>query len=316
MKPDLPSLFECLDSKNCTSIDCRTLNALGIIPDTMPFLKQATTPSSITCPGCEKYCPAMRLNRDDNGTYIICDKPQQYGKIFLDNEDLQTWRLDLDGLAGFLSTILSNGNITEIVSGRIYDLGTFSGHALYLVKGIMWQDAQDISNQIYKGSSVFVTLSPPPEWLKSPSLRIAQLLAFNNDVITVSKERLAAILPGRVLSDNGTENIEIYRQDRSKGGKQRHKKTTSIKNNVIRPMFIEKRRKTPNGSVSFITSRIIGDINAIYELNEDNAKVKSFMVEYGIKKFTDIQSTIEYLKNKTDGGQIQNWCYKISKGKL
>ncbi len=189
MKPDFPSLFECLDSEACTSLDNNILNALGVSPDKLPFLKLATTPTHITCPGCEEYCPNMPVTKGSEEAYVMCDKPAQYGKVFVDKEDIQHWRLDLPGLAKFLSDSLDIGNITEIFAGRLYDLGVYSGHALFLVKGIMWQDAQELCKRITKGKHIFITLSQPPASLESLSMWIVPLLMANNDIVSVSKPR-------------------------------------------------------------------------------------------------------------------------------
>lgn len=309
MTPDFSSLFECLDSKNCTSIDVKILNALGILPDKLPFLKLTTTPTNITCSGCEEYCHNMPVQRDGSQAYIVCDKVQQYGKIILKNEDLQNWRLDLSELARFISSVLHKGNVTEIVSQRIYDLGVIGGKTLFLVKGINWHDAKELlkDKRILIGNAVFITLSTPPEWLQSPSLWIGQLLVANDSGVTVDRERLASIIPNIKFSEEMLIE-DRYRQEKSKGGKKRHNKTNIIKNNIIRPLF---------KNITLIKGNTISQrANKIHELlaslsESSEGQVIDFATKYDLDKAYLKQSIPYFSEDKQE--QVYKWCRDIKK---
>jgi hypothetical protein len=312
MISDLSSLFECLDSKNCTSIDVKILNALGILPDKLPFLKLTTTPTNITCSGCEEYCHNMPVHKDGSQAYIVCDKVQQYGKIILKNEYLQNWRLDLSELARFISSVLDKGNITELVSQRIYDLGVIGGKTLFLVKGIAWHDAQEVlkDRRILIGNAVFITLSPAPEWLENPSLWIGQLLVANDSEVVVDRERLASIIPNITLS--GSIIIEDrYRQERSKGGKQRHNKTNIIKNNIIRPL-LENRKFTKGITTRQQAKKIHEHLTRLNEWGE--GQIIDFATKYDLDE-TLLKQSIPYFSEDKEE-QVYKWCLAVKKENL
>lgn len=107
-----------------------------------------------------------------------------------------------------------------------------------------------------------------------------------------------------------------YKDEKSKGGLNRHKNTNVIKLNVVKPIFMAKRQVSPKRKVSEIYSSIIKELNAIEGLDSEDGKVKKFMDTYSFNSFEEISLTEQYLKEHNDGGQIQEWCYQISQGKL
>lgn len=202
MNNSLAQLFESFDSKNCNAIGNSTMNDLGVQADVLPFLKITTTPTHITCPGCEESCHAMPVRKLSGENIIWCDKPQNLGTIRLSKEDLESWRLDLSVAADLLVTQLSLNNATCLIDNRVYDLGIFEGRALILMRGADWPDALDLfkDKRIYNENPLFITLSPPPESLSFPAIWLGQLLHIDgNGMITVDKERLYNVLGSRTV---------------------------------------------------------------------------------------------------------------------
>lgn len=118
----------------------------------------------------------------------------------------------------------------------------------------------------------------------------------------------------------GFEGVDLaddhYKDEKSRGGINRHKNTNIIKNNIIKPIFLAKRQGGPKRRISEISSSIIKELNSIEGLDSQNKKTKKFMETYSFNDFEEIELTAQYLKEHNDGGQIQEWCYQISQGKL
>lgn len=100
-------------------------------------------------------------------------------------------------------------------------------------------------------------------------------------------------------------------QKRKDGGNKRHKNTTIIKTEVIKPMFLYKQKTKESTNVSEIANSVINELNQL-EYSENSTKIQKFMNKYSINNHQSIQKTINYLKDKSDGGQIAKWCYQLS----
>jgi hypothetical protein len=107
------------------------------------------------------------------------------------------------------------------------------------------------------------------------------------------------------------EDINRFKRDRKKGAKTKHKKTDNIKYHVIKHMFINKRQENRKRKVSEIANAIIYELN-----NLQNHNIKDFAKKYSINKIDYVAQALEYLESKQDGGQIPEWCYQVSQGKL
>jgi hypothetical protein len=76
-------------------------------------------------------------------------------------------------------------------------------------------------------------------------------------------------------------------------------------------MFINKRQENRKRKVSEIANAIIYELN-----NLQNHNIKDFAKKYSINKIDYVAQALEYLESKQDGGQIPEWCYQVSQGKL
>ena len=65
--------------------------------------------SSVVCPGCEQAC-LMPFEVHETGagisTFVVCDKPQDLGRIPIDGSRLDRWSINLETIAKCLSSLL------------------------------------------------------------------------------------------------------------------------------------------------------------------------------------------------------------------
>jgi hypothetical protein len=95
------------------------------------------------------------------------------------------------------------------------------------------------------------------------------------------------------------------------GADIKNEKTNNIKLYVIKPIFLTKRQENKNRKVSEIKNSIIKELQ-----NLDKSKFNQFSQKYSIDQILHLEQTLEYLNEKQGGGQIEEWCYQISQGKL
>jgi hypothetical protein len=124
-----------------------------------------------------------------------------------------------------------------------------------------------------------------------------------------------------ILNQNTKEQTEVkketinkeplHKEIAKKGGIERHKTTNTIKNEIIKPMFlfiqkdgISKGRKY---NVSEIANKIVNQLNEYTQ--------EKLIQMYQFKDKTTLEKAIKYCKEKA-GGEIDNWCYKINKKEL
>ncbi len=204
MKESLISLLGPLDNEHQNAIGGYIFQSADIDPTKLSFFTIATTPTHTSCNQCEEMCHSLPLLKN-RGEYSIWCEPRSYGRIIIDKEYIQQWRLDLKLLAQFISSSLGNGDVTPVVNGRVYDLGSYAGHTLILMKGITWADAQEIckDRRICNVLPLLITIAPPPAWLEHPAIWLGQLLTDIDGVLGVDKERLKTALPDKTpQSDN------------------------------------------------------------------------------------------------------------------
>lgn len=96
-----------------------------------------------------------------------------------------------------------------------------------------------------------------------------------------------------------------------KGADIKNEKTNNIKLYVIKPIFLLKKQENKRRKVSEIKNSIIKELQ-----NLDKSKFNDFSKKYSISEILYLEQTLEYLDEKQDGGQIEEWCYQISQGKF
>lgn len=159
--------------------------------------------------------------------------------------------------------------------------------------------------KLFEVSVAMQKMQKDKKWSEAPDFEIPNF-EFDIDELKFSDELLAF------------EGIELCNaaELQSKGGKSRHSKTTLIKTEVIKPMFLHRRKSGGTTKVSEISNAIIQELNALEGHNDNSLKVLSFMNKYAINDYKYIEKTIDYLRKNNDGGQIPKWCYQASKGKI
>jgi hypothetical protein len=96
-----------------------------------------------------------------------------------------------------------------------------------------------------------------------------------------------------------------------KGADIKNEKTNNIKLYVIKPIFLSKKQENKNRKVSEIKNSIIKELQ-----NLNKSQFGNFSKKYSITESLYLEQTLEYLNEKQDGGQIEEWCYQISQGKF
>jgi hypothetical protein len=130
--------------------------------------------------------------RHNGQASIWCDKPQAYGIIPLQPDDLQCWQVNPHALANTIAGLLEMQDAQCLLPQRIYDLGVWQGHTLFLVCGITWEDAQQCCNdtRIRHSKPLILTLSPAPNWLTMPHIEAGRILRVVDDVLKLDTSRL------------------------------------------------------------------------------------------------------------------------------
>ena len=124
-----------------------------------PFLKSNPTPSYTRCPGCERDCTMEVAWHPVNGhPFIVCDKPQDLGRVWLENTELERWRLNFSALAACVATAIQ-GTPQEAIEGRLYFVGTFDGHGVCMAHGLGWPDGARLSAHVFLQRSTTILLA-------------------------------------------------------------------------------------------------------------------------------------------------------------
>ncbi len=113
---------------------------------------------------------------------------------------------------------------------------------------------------------------------------------------------------GELIEFEGDDEEETMQQ---KGAKARHNKTDTIKIEVIKPMFLHIQKSNTKYKVNAIAKSIIEEL---FDLQKH--KHLEFIQTYSIQSKEHLKHALEYIAKKEDGGQIQEWCYHISQGKI
>jgi hypothetical protein len=187
----LTALLEQADYREGNYFSRYDLEEMGMGSTLPPFLRPATTPQMITCPGCEEVC-TMPYQKQNGKGFIWCDRPQALGRIDLQARDLEYWRVELQALAQWLADELELQPIREIIPRRAFEIGIMEGHALFLLRGMDWPDAADIyaDSRISNAQPLLITLAPVPKEITLPALWIGQMLRQDASGLALDKERL------------------------------------------------------------------------------------------------------------------------------
>jgi hypothetical protein len=204
----LAALFERADCKDYSSFTKADIERWGL-EISLPFIKPATTPETIICPGCHEACQKP-VRKHAGSAFIWCDESPDLGHITLESEELKTWRLDMQTLAKTVSELLGWNSTQEIIPHRAYDLGMLDGNTLFLLRGIEWEDNQKICQdaRIQNASPLLISLSPTPSDLALPAIWMGQLLTLKAGKLVVSKERLAPAIRHKTILE-----VNVFRQD-------------------------------------------------------------------------------------------------------
>ena len=81
-------------------------------------------------------------------------------------------------------------------------------------------------------------------------------------------------------------------------------------------MFLHRQKSGGSIKISEISNAIIHELNALEGHNDNSQKVQNFMKKYSIGGYEHMEKTMDYLRQNNDGGQISEWCYQASKGKI
>lgn len=118
-----------------------------------------------------------------------------------------------------------------------------------------------------------------------------------------------------IISEKEKQQLEeAYKKitlGQSNGGNQKNKKTNNIKHHVIKPIFTAKKQTGKLRKISEIAGSIEKELRDLEIVN-----FEAFAKKYSIADLTHLEDAVEYLSSREGGGQISEWCYKISKGKF
>lgn len=86
------------------------------------LLVKARPASHLECPGCERQCDkSVELYPVEGArparAYIVCDEPEDMGRIYLDLDDLEQWRVSGDAAPVFVAQALGVP-LPPVVAGR------------------------------------------------------------------------------------------------------------------------------------------------------------------------------------------------------
>lgn len=153
---------------------------------------------------------------------------------------------------------------------------------------------------------------------------------------TIENERFCKIYLVDAIIQETSENVSTIRFDgldisklykaynkASKGGKERHKETEAIKNNIIKPMF-ENRELIKGSSVQQRADKIWAvtteafskkdDDNKFYKQEEINARISNFANKYKLDLFI-LEESASYFQSDDKSETIYKWCRNFNRSK-
>jgi hypothetical protein len=108
--------------------------------------------------------------------------------------------------------------------------------------------------------------------------------------------------------DSSPDPSEKYRQEKRRGGQQRHRQTTEIKEAIIKPMFLNKAQI--KGPSTKYRAKVISDKLCETGIMTDR-QIKDFSEKYGLE-FKVLNTSKSYFLPEKER-QIYDWCRAINK---
>jgi hypothetical protein len=153
---------------------------------------------------------------------------------------------------------------------------------------------------------------------------------------TIENEQFCKIHLVDAIIQETSENVPAIRFDgldisklykayhkASKGGKERHKETETIKNNIIKPMFVN-RELIKGGSVQHrankiwsITTEVFSkkdDDDQLYNQDQINGRISNFANKYKLDLST-LKESAFYFQSDDKSETIYKWCRNFNRSK-
>lgn len=82
------------------------------------LVRSHSSAGSVVCPGCEEAC-TMPVEQRETGqghvSFIVCDKPQDLGRISLDHQHLDQWRTDIELVASCVANLMGTATVPRVL---------------------------------------------------------------------------------------------------------------------------------------------------------------------------------------------------------
>ncbi len=167
------------------------LQSQGVITRARPAV-------SAVCPGCERECvmPVYTLTGAGNaaGAFIVCDKRSDINRVPAPLDRLEQWQLSGDSIAAMLAELLGlHRSGQDDASGGRWEVG--------LLKG-----AKHSSHVVMRAGNR-LTLE-----LAGHSVSLAEVLALENDTLSVDKRALTRLVDQPVAGAGDVESAAQRRE--------------------------------------------------------------------------------------------------------
>lgn len=162
------------------------------------LLKKLEEPASIfKCNDCEDFCH-KEVIRHSGRKFIACD-----GSSPIDIEDyqLEQWIFSIDILIKQLCFLLGKKEYRTITDDRVWNIGFCKelGKEVFLIRGVNWNDADDVIWKAIKPDAVKITLTDSN---KEGTLNLIDCLDISETGLQFYFERIKAISVPAIKSQN------------------------------------------------------------------------------------------------------------------
>lgn len=248
------------------------------------ILREGATANHVTCDACsEGHVEAIDRVAYPNGHTRFFIKCPQNGWIEVLRERLLQWSVDYSPLVRALSSTLSaRGEPTEVIPGRIWNLGraalTGMSKALWAARGLAWPDAAQVAATLPRGRSpvVFFLGQPPDDGLlaipRESIIELRTVLTLDED-LSVDRGAIESQLTGAAEEPTKKQTKRQSQRDATVGALKRelHERILSLKSALRRAEDLDEVFDLPRVLQKDLAGAIGADSSAVSRaINKSN----------------------------------------------